>query len=389
MVASREIAAPRLLHVFATFDVGGPQVRTLAVRQRLGDRFVHGFVAADGRKDAERLLGASAAPVFCVRRPAGTWTQLRAMRAAIRTFRPDLVLTYNWGAMLGALAAVLARIPFVHHEEVVPPEERPDRLLRRDWLRRRLLPRARATVCVASTMLRTTRERWQVPEERCVMLPNAVDTVLHATSARGADDEPAPPLVVGCVANARPEKNWPRLLRAFALLPDQTARLLLVGDGPERAGATVLAQDLGIAERVDMVGTVADPANYYRRMHVFALPSDDEQHPLALLEAMAHGLPIVATDVGDVRATLPRAQHGFVVNPTAPKTNSSTGLPAGDAAFASGLSRLLTDRSLRRQLGDGNRRHVANHFDLAKLCERYGELYMRALARPVVLEATT
>ncbi|MCK5945338.1 MAG: glycosyltransferase [Planctomycetes bacterium] len=359
-------ATPRLLHVFATFDVGGPQVRTVTIRERLGDRFEHGFVAADGRQGAARLLRGPPAPVFAVSRPASTRAQLRSLRDLVRRFRPDLVLTYNWGAVLGGVAARLCGVPFVHHEETVPIEERGAGLRRRDWFRRVVLAGARATVCVSTAMHERARRRWRVPAARCLLLPNAVDTDRHAPGPA----EPAGPLVVGCVAQARPEKNWGRLLRAFAAAGAEDARLLLVGDGPERASAVRLARALGIAERTTFAGAATDPTMHYRRMHVFALPSDDEQHPLALLEAMGHALPVVATDVGDVRATLPAAQRPLVVP------------PADEPAFARHLADLLADADLRAQLGAANRRHVVAHHALRDLAVRYAELYTRSIHTP-------
>ncbi|MFK7739659.1 MAG: glycosyltransferase family 4 protein [Planctomycetota bacterium] len=361
---------PQLLHIFATFDIGGPQVRTLEVARQLGSEFAHGFVAADGQTAATELLPARLGhlpDVFRIERPAGAAAQLRSLRRIVKRFRPDLILTYNWGAMLGGLAAITARIPFVHHEEVVPAEELPIAPRRRTWLRRRVLPRAAGVVCVGQDMRHRAISRWRVRSERCHLLPNGID-IRHHCASTPSPAAASDALVVGCIANARPEKNWPRLLRAFARLPHQNVRLLIGGDGPERAAANDLVKQLGIASRVEMAGTVADPAPLYRRMHVFALPSDREQHPLALLEAMAHGLPVVATDVGEVRASLPSSQQALVLS-----------ADSSDAAFAEQLARLLDEAALRRQLGADNRAHVAANFDIADVAARYRTLYQAAM----------
>lgn len=354
----------RLAHVFATYDAGGPQVRTIEVMRALGPAFAHAVLAADGRTGAAPRTPLTV-PVAAMRRPAPAWRQVADLVAALRRIRPDLVLTYNWGALLGGVAARLLGLPFAHHEEVVPPEERAATLRRRDWLRRALLARAAAVVAPSATMAQRARERWLVPADRLVRIDNGVD--LAGRTLREHAQDGAGTLVVGAVAHARPEKNWPRLLRAFAALRSPAARLLLVGDGPERASAERLAGGLGVAARVTMAGAVDEPRPCYAAMDVFALASDDEQMPLCVLEAMAHGLPVVATDVGDVAAILPPEQRRFVVPPDA----------SAHAAMAAAIDTLLGDAPLRARLGAANRDWVARRHDLRAVAARYGALYRR------------
>lgn len=366
MASDRDEAARplRLAHVFATYDAGGPQVRTIEVMRALGPAFAHSVIAADGRTGASARTPVSV-PVAAMRRPAPAWRQLRELVGVLRRTRPDLVLTYNWGALLGGVAARLLGLPFVHHEEVVPPEERSASLRRRDWLRRALLPRAAAVVAPSATMAQRAQERWLVPPSRLVRIDNGVD--LAGRSARDHLRPALEALVVGTVAHARIEKNWPRLLRAFAALRHPTSRLVLVGEGPERPAAEQLARVLRVTARTTMAGAVDEPRSWYAAMDVFALASDDEQMPLCVLEAMAHGLPVVATDVGDVAAILPPEQRRFVVPRNA----------HADAAMATAIDDLLADARLRARLGAANRAHVAQRHDLRFVAARYDALYRR------------
>ena len=359
----------RLLHVFATFDVGGPQVRTIEVASALGDGFAHSFVAADGRYGAAtRLRGIANAEVVALPRSRGFLAMTRALRRCVRWTDPHLVLTYNWGATPGAMAARVERRPFVHHEEVVPPEERRTVLRRRLWLRRCLLRAAHAVVVPSHSLVTTATNDWRVPPSRVRHVANGVDLRRH----QAVPHHRLRRLVVGCVAHARPEKNLPRLLDAFARLRIQVdAELHIVGAGPDFVTCQRRAAALGIEDAVVWHGCHDDPAPLYDRMDVFVLPSDDEQMPLALLEAMAHALPIVATDVGDVRRMLPPTQHRFVV---------AVGSTAS-ADIAACLRDLAGDPALRHRLGADNRDHAERHHDLNATVRRYGELYRHA-ARP-------
>ena len=117
-------------------------------------------------------------------------------------------------------------------------------------------------------------------------------------------------------------------------------------------------------------GYHADPRAHYRAMDVYALSSDTEQMPIALIEAMASSLPVVATDVGDARIMLPAEQAPFVV-------------ALGDGSlerFSGALARLASDAALRARLGRANRLEAERRFTLERMVEEYRALYRSALA---------
>ena len=93
-------------------------------------------------------------------------------------------------------------------------------------------------------------------------------------------------------------------MRAFATLPGNT-RLVIVGEGPERSVIAAEAARCGVSDRVHLPGFLANPHTYLGLFDIFALSSDSEQFPISVAEAMAAGLPVVATDVGDIKAMLP------------------------------------------------------------------------------------
>jgi glycosyltransferase involved in cell wall biosynthesis len=291
-----------------------------------------------------------------------TWRQLRAMLCELR---PDVLLTHNWGSIDWALANappfVRQRVFHVHVEDGFGPEERARQLRRRVWMRRLAL--RRSIVALPSlTLVKIARDIWRLDPKQLRYLPNGVDLARFAPITASSPrpwDLAGDGLVVGTVAALRPEKNLARLLRAVALVPG--LRLVIIGDGPERSALADLAGTLGIAGRVAFAGHLPDPAAAYPHMDMFALSSDTEQMPLSVLEAMAAGLPVAATAVGDVSTMLSTENRSFVV-------------PCDDVALASVLDRFTADADLRRVVGAANRSKVARDYDTAKMFSAWGKL---------------
>jgi glycosyltransferase involved in cell wall biosynthesis len=357
---------PTLLTVFATFGVGGQQVRFAAIANRFPDRYRHLIVAMDGVTTARERLAPEldvAFPSIEIRKGA-TLTNRRAFRVALREWRPDLLVTCNWGSIEWAMANLPRLRRHLHIEDGFGPEEQQVQLRRRVLTRRLVL--AGSTVVVPSRNLeRIATGIWRLSARRVRYIPNGIDLARFATSpdaslrAQIAGDGP----VVGAVSALRPEKNFARLLRAFRIVTQQVpARLALIGDGPERPALERLAADLDIAGRVYFAGHVAAPAPFYGAFDVFAISSDTEQMPIAVIEAMAAGLPIVGTDVGDVRTML------------APENASFIGA-RDDAALAGSLVTLLRDPELRRGIGAANRAKAVRDYDQETMFQAYATLF--------------
>ncbi len=315
------MSARRLCHVFATFDPGGPQVRTAQWIRAFGERYEHRILAMDGRTGCYARL-ADLPNVALLARPqeARGLLAYRSLRRLLESQQPDLILSYNWGAMDAVLANRKERIaPHRHHEDGFGPDEFMRRKLRRSLARRFLLRGIR--VLVPSRVLeRICMEEWRLAASQVRFVPNGIDVERFRAGDRSVAlqsfglSEDARWIV--SLGHLRPEKAHARLLEAFAgaALGEGWA-LALAGDGPLRDELAERARVLGIAERVRFLGSVEEPESLLRAASVFALPSDTEQMPVALLEAMATGLPCIATDVGDVREILPAAACAQVVPP--------------------------------------------------------------------------
>jgi glycosyltransferase involved in cell wall biosynthesis len=163
-------------------------------------------------------------------------------------------------------------------------------------------------------------------------------------------------------------KNIPRLLRIFSRLPeDLRCKLWIVGDGPEFASLKQLTADLGLSEKVRLWGAVGNPADLLRQMHIFAITSGSEQMPTSVLEAMASGLPVVGTDVGDTRQMVTPQNAGCIVNQNDEET------------LYKRLLQLVTDAELRKELGRHNRKKCVSVYSSKAMIENYRNLFESAI----------
>lgn len=350
---------PLLLHVFPTFAVGGAQIRFAAVANHFGAAWRHALVALDGELACRERLNPGLVVDFLrvPGRPHDPLGNTLRFHRALSMMQPDVLVTHNWGSIEWALANLAVGVRHVHIVDGFNPDEQGRVLRRRVWARRLLLRRS-TVVLPSRTLLRIATDVWRIDPKRLRHIPNGIDLSRFA-----ADPEPhdGPP-VIGAVAALRAEKNLARLLRAFALLRQRReARLVIAGDGPERGRLTALAQSLGVAEWVQFAGHVAAPQQAYRRFDVFALSSDTEQMPLSVLEAMAAGLPVAATDVGDVATMLDKLNRPYVT-------------PLDDAALAQAMEGLVADAGLRRALGAANRARATAEYDQQAMFRAYEEL---------------
>ncbi len=234
----------------------------------------------------------------------------------------------------------------------------------------RLLWRQAAAVVANSAGLRVLARRG-APAQPVWVIPNGVDAQTFHPAAENERPSGAPVrlLFVGRVVF---QKGLDVLLRALAALPADAAwELEIIGDGDQRAALTAEAARLGLAARIIFAGWCdrARIAERYRAADVFVFPSRDEGMPNVVLEAMASGLPIVATAIAGSEELVRAGENGHLV-------------PAADAAaLAAALAQLLADPARRRALGRASRAIVEREYTWARVAAAYLEM-LRETCRP-------
>jgi glycosyltransferase involved in cell wall biosynthesis len=324
-----------------------------ADRQRFALRFVvlgdRGVLADD--------IEACGWPVTALGVPNGLRPGL-ALRLAkrFRHWQPDVIHTHDDRAHLyGTFAGRLARVPRLIHTR----HGRSPHLSRRQKMlvnaASRLIDRF---VCVSDDIARLA-VRNGVRADRVTTICNGID--VRRFAYRGP--QPEGPAVL--VARLSPEKDIDTLLHAAALVVRQDAafRLEIAGDGPCLPSLRQTAAALGLDGHVRFLGQVRDVPALLARAGLFVLSSLSEGISLTLLEAMACGLPLVATRVGGNPEVVADGETGFLVTPQNP------------AALADALLRLRRDPSLGVRLGEAGHRRVEANFDIRRMVANYEALY--------------
>jgi glycosyltransferase involved in cell wall biosynthesis len=373
MICPELSAVPRiktLLHAFPTFEIGGSQLRFAALANHFGPRYRHVIVAMNGKTECrERLDKTVPFEILAIDAPKrSTLRNFVALRRTLKDLNPDLLITYNWGAIEWALANLIPICRHVHIEDGFGPDEAISGQMPRRALFRRLVLSARTQVVLPSqTLIGIATTIWRLPKRRLHYVPNGIDCarfavepdIRHVSHLRRSPGE----LLIGTVAALRPEKNIGRLIEAFAkVAAELPVRLVIVGDGVERQSLERLVACLGLNGDVVFMGAMPDPERILGALDLFALSSDTEQMPYSVLEAMAAGLAIAAVDVGDVRKMVTPENRPMVVARSTER-------------LAEAIRTLLRDSSARAEIGRGNRALVRRCFDQATMFERYAALF--------------
>jgi glycosyltransferase involved in cell wall biosynthesis len=278
--------------------------------------------------------------------------------------------THGWATLVeGYVAAAIGRVPIIVHGEHGTLQTR------NAWIQRTLWGRVDQVLSVSSVLAGRMSTVMGFPYERIKTIRNGVETERFTPALRpqarasfGLSDAD---VVVGIVGRLEPVKDQRRFVDAVACLAREGVRfkVLVAGEGTLRQELEAQVASLELGDRVSFLGMRLDVETIMAALDVFVLCSKSEGLSNTILEAMASGVPVVATDVGGAQELLEPGVHGLIVP------------PQDTAALAVAIAELVADHPRRAAMSAANRLRTTTEFSLEAMVRAYEELYVR-LMRP-------
>lgn len=376
-------ARPLVVHVMHRFDVGGLENGIVNLINHMpAAAYRHAVVALTEVTDFRQRVRRDDVEFIALHKPPGhgVWLYPRLYRL-FKKLRPAIVHSRNLAALETVVPAWFAGVPVRLHGEHGRDVDDLDGSRRRyQWMRRLYQPFVQHYFALSRDLASYLIDKVGVPPSRVTQVYNGVD----AQRFRPAEAGLAPAItgcpfrapahwIVGTVGRMQAVKDQLLLARAFAqVLQDQPAlrerlRLVMVGEGPLRAQALAVLQTAGVADLAWLPGERADVPEVMRGLHGFVLPSLAEGISNTILEAMASGLPVIATAVGGNADLVDHGRSGEIV-------------PPGDvAAMAGALRRLAADPARAAAMGRAGRADAEQKFSMQAMVAAYQGRYDAAL----------
>ena len=361
----------RILHVVPSFGLGGMEKIICAVINNTSDCYTHTILALDQLTDARKWLKEKTIAFVDFKKPNGRRQFFTDLYRVLQKAMPDLLMTYNWGATDAVWLARAAGIRRVVHNE---HGFNVDELKTTNWQRdavRSLVYRLASQVIVVSRELETLLQRkYLLKASQVTRIPNGIDAAYYSPDStdRNRTRErlgfSEPDMVIGFSGRLDPVKNLDRLADVFAGCLRQQSRLwlLIVGDGSERKRLESLCREKRIHDHIVFTGQQENVISYLRAMDVFLLTSLREQMPMTVLEAMAVGIPVVATKVGEIPYLIDHGIDGFILDVDAPI-----------GVYVRLLLTLLSRRD-RVRVGEAARQKIVDRFEEIAMVQQYNSV---------------
>ena len=367
----------KILHVIPSFGLGGMEKVICSVINHTSNRYQHTIVSLDGNDCAIKWINNDNIQRIKFYKDKNSSLYIKRLYTDIKNLSPDLLMTYNWGATdaiwIGRMAGIRK---IIHHEHGFSIEEAQMTARKRDICRFIVYRMASVLVTVSSNLKISIRNKYRLSTRHVQVIPNGIDTDHYSPDFRSRlcvrkelnfDEED---FVIVFSGRLDPVKNFELLLDVFEYChkADCRIKLLIVGDGPERQKIERISIQKNIHTSLVMVGQCFEVLPYLRVGDVFLLTSLTEQMPLAILEAMSVGLPVIASDVGEISNIVDDGKNGFLRN-----------IHNGCAEFASAILS-LKESSYRQTMSYAARSKILAGFQETMMVRRYQTLIDDLLA---------
>jgi len=360
-----------LLYLMVSFDIGGAE-RVIARTVNRLDKNKYNIILAALKKGSGRLIRELQTPgvkiVDLGMQSKGDIRGPYRLYSLLKRQRVDLIYAYLFSpSLLGRLIGNVARVPIILSSlRAIADSESPFRLKLEA-----LTCRYSYKITAASDAIRKSYEAIGIPKEKLLTIHNGVELDNFNSSYPG--DKPRNGYIVGCVANARIIKGHKYLIEAIALLDKPYIHCRLIGDGREVKNLRDLARTNRLEDRVEFLGYRSDIPEQLGMLDIYVQPSLREGLPNSVLEAMASGLPVIATAVGGTPEAVIDGQTGFLVPPADPD------------AIAEKIRYILKNPDHARQIGLNARKYVEEHFSVESMVRKTDELFENVIAEKLGL----
>lgn len=358
----------KILHVIPSFGLGGMEKVICSIINHTNRQYQHAILSLDGNNKAFQWIKSDDIERIEFYKDSDFPVFLKRLYRAMHTVSPDLLMTYNWGATDAIWVGRLAGIKqIIHSEHGFSIEEARITAWKRDLCRFIVYRMASSLITVSSHLKFSLQKKYWLGDKYVQMIPNGIDAQYYSpdeTERQRVRQElkfESADFVIVFSGRLDPVKNFDLLLDVFdhCRPVENRMKLLIVGEGPERPHIEQLCLQKNIHQNVVMVGEKLEVRPYLRAGDVFLLTSVTEQMPLTILEAMAVGLPVIASDVGEICHIIEDGKDGFLRN-----------IGDGCEEFASAMLR-LRESPRRQAMGQAARTKIVRGFQDSMMTERY------------------
>lgn len=380
---------PLVAHVMHRFDTGGLENGVVNLINHMpADAYRHAVIALTDITDFKNRIQRPDVQFFALNKQPGhvLWIYPQLYRL-FRQLKPAIVHTRNLAALEATVPAWAARVPArIHGEHGRDVGDFDGTNKKCQWIRRIYSPFVKHYIALSQDLAHYLTHSVGIGAKRVTQIYNGVDTSrFHPSSQR--QDIPGSPFnkaglwLVGTAGRMQTVKNQTNLARAFVQAINaeprlrERLRLVMVGDGPLRNESLAILESAGLAELAWLPGERKDIPDVMRGLDCFVLPSLGEGISNTILEAMASGLPVIATAVGGNPELVDDARTGHLV-------------PAADpGALARAIIALALTPEKARAMGNAGRKRIEAQFSITAMIDSYQQIYDRLLGR--MLRSTT
>ncbi|WP_319586817.1 glycosyltransferase [uncultured Desulfobulbus sp.] len=364
-----------VMHVVDSLEVGGMENGVVNLANHIDkERFIFSVCCLSHPGNMSKRITDKGVTVFCLNWRGGfTLGLFWKIYQAMKERKVNIVHTHGWLTLLYcSVPSVLLRTILVNGEHGLFYLEKFRRLIAYKIISLAVEKYVPVSYSLEKELLRILK----IDKNKIVTIPNGVDlqafsplTREEIATVKQELSIPASVSLIGSVGRLEPVKNFAMLLRVFANLSKNNNNLhcILIGDGSLRRELEVLATELGVEGKVHFTGKISNPYQVTPLLDIFVSTSLSEGMSNTILEAMACGIPIVATNVGDNSRLVQDGKNGFLVN------------PENAILLEKAIHLLLSDDVKRKAFGIISREIVENKFDIMNMIAKYQDIYIKIL----------